>query len=417
MRWLRYNRAQSSDGARIALIVTEFPSMSETFILNKVVGLAESGYQVLVISHKRSNGSEAYRDRLKSLSVRHCCLTDLSGIVFGLAALFRVLFCNPALGCHWMAWIVTGRRRKPLSRVFLLGSLIAHQSQIVHFEFSGLAIAYLSLIDLLRNAKIFVSCRGTAEKVKALVDPVRAANLKELFELVDRVHCVSQDMLDVCLRYGLPAHKAFVNRPAIRIENFTRAVRVDADDGCLRPIRICATGRLHWIKGFEFAVLAVKILKESGCSVQLEIIGEGPEREKLAYLVQTLGLSEQVTLAGRLNGAQVRSHLESCDVFLLPSLSEGISNAALEAMAMELPVISTCAGGMNEVITAGRNGILVDCCSSQDLANAIERLIRTPGLRRQLGENARETILSEFGLERQIARFAREYGAACQAER
>jgi colanic acid/amylovoran biosynthesis glycosyltransferase len=274
---------------------------------------------------------------------------------------------------------------------------------------SGLGVAYLPVLALLRSARVVVSCRGTAEKIKPLTDEGRASDLGKLFQLADRVHCVSQNMLDSCKKYGLSEHKAFVNRPAIRIDAFTRDTSVSEARHPLVPIRVCSIGRLHWNKGFDFALLAMKLLKDSGERVVLEIIGDGPEREKLVYLTEALGLADSVTLAGRLDSMEVKARLESCDIFLLPSLSEGISNAALEAMAMELPVISTRSGGMDELISDGQNGLLLDCYAPDQIANSIRRLARDAELQRDLGKNARQTILDEFSIERQLSCFVLEY--------
>lgn len=397
---------------RVAVVVNRFPTVSETFIFNKVAGLAEAGFVVTVIAHDRGEDAALYRGRLNALSIRCQCLRGLSAAFKGLTDFAVLLLCEPRRAWQWIALAVRGPRRGGASRAVLLGALIARSCDIVHFELSGLGVAYLPVLDLLRPAKIFVSCRGAAEQIKPLTDPRRGSDLEKLFRLADRVHCVSQDMLDYCKRYGLTEQRAFVNRPAIRMAAFTRARPIARLLRPAGPIRICSTGRLHWKKGLEFALLAISLLKDAGEPVVWEIIGDGPEREKLVYLIHALGLSESVTLAGKLDSSQVKARLEDCDIFLLPSLSEGISNAALEAMAMELPVISTRSGGMDEVITDGHNGLLVDCYTPDQIVNGIRRLAGDVRLRSELGKNARQTILDQFSLERQISCFVSEYGLA-----
>lgn len=397
---------------RVAVVVNRFPTMSETFIFNKVAGLAEGGFQVTVITHDRSNDAALYRRRLKELSIRRHCLRGFSGLFKSVADFACLLFREPRRAWQWIALAVRGPRRGGASRAVLLGALTARTCDVVHFELSGLGVAYLPVFDLLRPAKIFVSCRGTAEHIKPLVDPGRGADLERLFRLADRVHCVSQDMLDSCKKYGLTEDKAFVNRPAIRADAFTRATPISRTLLPAGPIRICSIGRLHWIKGLEFALLAIKLLKDAGERVTWEIIGDGPEREKLLYMIHALGLSETVTLAGNLDSSQVKERLDKSDIFLLPSLSEGISNSALEAMAMELPVISTRSGGMDELITDGQNGLLVNCYAPDQIASSIRRLAGDLSLQHKLGRNGRQTILEHFSLERQITCFVSEYALA-----
>jgi len=92
-------------------------------------------------------------------------------------------------------------------------------------------------------------------------------------------------------------------------------------------------------------------------------------------------------------------------VFLLSSLSEGISNAALEAMACGLPVVTTDCGGMREAVTDGIEGFVVPVRDPEAMAEALLRLWKDPELRRRMGEAARERVLREFRLDQQISAF------------
>ena len=150
-------------------------------------------------------------------------------------------------------------------------------------------------------------------------------------------------------------------------------------------------------------------LKVQGISFRYEIIGEGIELEKLVFIANDLGIAGDVHFVGKLSSAQVRTHLESCDIFLLPSLSEGISNAVLEAMAMQVPVVSTTAGGMDELITNMENGLLINTYDAAELASKLKLLIQDDTLREKVGQNGHRTILENFKIERQLDVFLKEY--------
>jgi glycosyltransferase involved in cell wall biosynthesis len=278
---------------------------------------------------------------------------------------------------------------------------------LVHFAYSGLAVAWVDALPLLAPARVIVSCRGSAERITPLVDPDRAAALRRVFELADRVHCVTDDMRTTCGAYGLAPTKAFVNHPAIDVERFRRRVPYPAHSS--GPYRILSTGRLHWTKGFEFGLMAVRSLLDGGHDVHYEIIGSGPDEGHLRYTVQDLGLSEHVTFAGKRSSTEVRAALEQCDIYMLPSLSEGISNAALEAMAMEVPVVSTSAGGMPEAITDGVDGLIVPPRAQAALALRIAELLQDRALRLHVGTAARRRVERDFSLQRQISNFVSEY--------
>ena len=114
-------------------------------------------------------------------------------------------------------------------------------------------------------------------------------------------------------------------------------------------------------------------------------------------------------MVGRKTPLEVKSALERADIYVLPSVSEGISNAALEAMAMQLPVVSTTAGGMAEAIEHDVSGLLVPSRNPRALADAIARLALSPEKRQTLGSNARRRIEAEFSLDRQIRTYLDEY--------
>jgi colanic acid/amylovoran biosynthesis glycosyltransferase len=283
---------------------------------------------------------------------------------------------------------------------------------IVHFAYSGTGIAYLDALDVVadRRAKLFVSCRGSAENVKPITHPRRGEQLRRLFTSVHRVHCVSQDMLDGLHAYGLRPEQAFVNFPSIDARAFRRDVPYDASP---KPVwQIVSTGRLSFHKGYVFGLLALRELKQRGHRFQYHVMGDGPDRDMLTYMVQQLGLRDAVVLHGKASSAEVKRALLAADVFLLSSVCEGIANAALEAMAMELPVVTTTAGGMAEVIEDGVNGMIVERFDPAALCASIETLLASHELRKAMGQRARDTVERTFVLSRQIDTFIAEYERA-----
>jgi colanic acid/amylovoran biosynthesis glycosyltransferase len=173
------------------------------------------------------------------------------------------------------------------------------------------------------------------------------------------------------------------------------------------PFRLITTGSLIWRKGYEYLLSAVRLLLDRGIPVQLDIIGDGAERQRVVYTIHDLGLADQVTLLGRLPTNQVLPRLQQADAFVLSSLSEGISNAVLEAMACGLPVVTTDCGGMKEAVTDGVEGFVVPIRQPQAMASALEMLWMDATLRERMGSAGRERILGSFTLQGQIEAFVR----------
>jgi colanic acid/amylovoran biosynthesis glycosyltransferase len=218
---------------------------------------------------------------------------------------------------------------------------------------------------------------------------------------------VSADMLSTMQGYGLDPANAFINHPAIDISRFQR--RRPYLDKTRGPYRLLSVGRLHWKKGFDYALMAVRQLLDEGHDVYYDILGGGAEEERLRFAVHDLQLAGRVELRGPQSAEEVRNALETADVYVQPSVSEGLSNATLEAMAMEVPVVSTDVGGMAEAIRDGCEGLLIPPRHPAALAERVALLLRDSERRRGMGLAGRRQVERNFDLTRQIDRFVAEY--------
>jgi glycosyltransferase involved in cell wall biosynthesis len=180
-----------------------------------------------------------------------------------------------------------------------------------------------------------------------------------------------------------------------------------------RPM-ITSVGQLKEKKGFSYLLEACKILVNKGYAFHCNIIGEGPLRSALEQQIRHLSLESHVTLCGALPHESVIAQMKTSTLFVLPCVTstdgdrDGIPNAILEAMAMQLPVISTSHSGIPEVIDDERNGLLVPPADSKSLAQAMARLLDQPELRRQLGERGRQTVSEKFDAVQNASRLLQQ---------
>lgn len=161
-------------------------------------------------------------------------------------------------------------------------------------------------------------------------------------------------------------------------------------------IAIGTVGRLVPVKDQGRLLDAAARLRDLGLPVTTLIAGEGPLRDGLLKQAEERGLGASVRLLGHRH--DVEAVLAALDVFVLPSISEGLSNTILEAMATGLPVVATRVGGADELVADGTTGLLVPPRDSASLARALERLIRDSGERAVMGTEARRRARAEFDL-------------------
>jgi glycosyltransferase involved in cell wall biosynthesis len=129
----------------------------------------------------------------------------------------------------------------------------------------------------------------------------------------------------------------------------------------------------------------------------------------MRFSIADLGLDSRVRLRGAVSSSEVLAKLQATDVFVLSSVEEGISNAALEAMASGVPVVTTTAGGMAEAVSDGVEGFVVPVRDADALANRLGYLANDENLRAKLADAARRRAVSQFSLERQMNVFEEMY--------
>lgn len=172
-------------------------------------------------------------------------------------------------------------------------------------------------------------------------------------------------------------------------------------------------GRLDRIKGQDVLLDAFAAVRGALPDARLVIVGDGPARGELERQAATLALADSVTFVGAVD--DVRSWLAVGDLFILPSRSEGISIALLEAMASALPAVATDVGGNREVIADGVNGMLVGSEDPAAMATAITALLQAPERLMTMGRAARRAVEARFSSEQAAHAYAALYQRARHA--
>jgi colanic acid/amylovoran biosynthesis glycosyltransferase len=397
----------------------------ETFLRRKLEGLAAAGMAVTVVSR---GGPRRGRDHLPGVRLVRLPgrgdnrLITLAGLLW---ASLRLLVSRPSqLLAAWRT-LRRGEERLPSRRAFAVAAdvmaVLATRPDVLHFEWESAAVRSLPLLEACM-CPVVLSTRGSGVNVHPHTGQGHlAARYPEIFARAAAVHCVSEAVREEAARYGLEHAKARVIHPAVNTDYFRPPPVAESAPEVLRVVGV---GRLGWVKGYGYAIEAVASLARAGVPVTYEIIGGEPEpdtgeasdRSRLLYLIHELGLHDRVTLLGAVPPGAVRERLWASDVLLQASLSEGLPNTVLEAMACGLPVVVTDCGGLREAVDHGIEGLVCPRRSPQALADALGSL-RDRALARRMGEAGRKRVCAEFTLERQIDSFRRLYDEVVEVSR
>lgn len=170
---------------------------------------------------------------------------------------------------------------------------------------------------------------------------------------------------------------------------------------------IFCAARLSTEKGLWLLIEAFATLRKAGHDLRLRLAGNGPELAMLTEQSKQLGVSDDVFFLGNLDEAGIQLELQNADLFVLPSMVEGIPVSVMEAMAVGVPVVATNVGGTGELVYNEITGLLVRASDSEALVSSILRLVGDPSLRRKLSRAARELVEEEFDLHTEAKKLAR----------
>lgn len=173
------------------------------------------------------------------------------------------------------------------------------------------------------------------------------------------------------------------------------------------PLSIGTVGRLDPVKNQSSLLTALCGLGQRDPRIQLTVVGDGPLRASLEAQADSLGISNHVTFTGA--RSDTPELMRSFDVFVLPSLNEGISNTILEAMATGLPVVAGRVGGNPELVADGVTGRLYDPVDPQGLERALLPYLTDPALRQAHGKAGRNRVVQNFSLDAMVERYVGLY--------
>ena len=242
----------------------------------------------------------------------------------------------------------------------------AIQPDIIHFQWVSV-LSYFKDLQLPTHTKTILSQRGFHINVRPFINLDNMLFLKDAFQKLDGFHSVSKAIQKKSNEiYASPLKIDHVVYSGFDIDSF----RFKNTWNISKQLQILSIGRDHWKKDYRTAVLAMYLLKERKIPYHYTIVGV-QKSEEILFLVNDLDLKDNITFSDKIPQGKVYEKMLDSDLFLLPSVEEGIANVCIEAMLSKLPVLSTDCGGMSELIVDGETGFLVPTRNPKALADKI----------------------------------------------
>ena len=404
----------------VAYVMSRFPKLTETFVLNELLEVQELGVDVSIFPLLREHdtvlhpGAEAMVARARYLP--------------------------------WLAWSFVASharflRHRPRAYLSSLAHLVRDNIGKPRFLAAGLL-----LFPKIVHAAALMASQGIDHVHCHFARHPALAGLI-ISRLTGIPYSFTAHGSDVHVDRRMLCRKLAEARFAVTISEFNRAViegdcgavprskletlHVGVDTSVFSPgpeeppasdvdLRIVCVGTLHEVKGQIHLIDACSLLRARGVRVVCRFVGRGPDEPMLRRTIERLGLQEAVTLVGPLARDGIIAELRRADVLVAPSVvsargqREGIPVVMMEAMSCGLPVVASRLSGIPELVEHERNGLLFTPGRADELADALALLAGDRDVRQRLGNEGRSTIERDFDLQTNVARLVTmfEAGAA-----
>lgn len=407
---------------RVAYVVSAFPLVSETFVLDQITGLIERGHSVSVhvLKHIKEdivhNDVEKYHllDNIHTLGNSYLFMPESKVLRLKKAmnlwsssnkSTRKILFKSLNVFKY-------GAKAANLSLFYLVAKWIEDdiECDVVHCHFgtNGALLALLKDIGIVK-APLVTTFHGQdiTEQVKLYGDDV----YQRLFTHGDKHLPISSAWRERLIELGCPENRIKIHRMGIALPQSDKQITSSAHtqvapESTSSDIKILTVARFVEKKGLRFAIAAIQKIVNRFPHIRYQIVGDGPLKAELEDQVRKADLQNNISFLGLQEKSGVAKLMESSDIFMLPSVTaqngdkEGIPVVLMEAMSKMLPVISTYHSGIPELIENDVSGLLVNEKDEDALAECISLLIENPDMRRSLAAAAFQVVERDYNLHK-----------------
>lgn len=402
---------------KIAFIVTQFPSLSQTFILNQITGLMHRGHEVDIYAVQPENTPKMHADVTKyNLLHRTYYFRKLPSGKVERNREFRMLvakyfYRKPKSLVK--AWMLSRRGKSSFLKLLCMGFpfLDKHPYDIIHCHFgpNGVLGVILKSIGVIEG-KIITSFYGY--DLSSYLSKYGSDVYSDLFLKGDLFLPLGEIMKNQLIELGCNEQNIVIHRLGINLDKFHFSPREPMRNG---KVQLLTISRLVEKKGVQYSIQALeRVIKRYHC-IEYRIVGDGPLKSSLEGLVKKLRLENYVTFLGWKEQQEIIELLKNTDILIVPSVTgkngdqEGTPVVIMESFAQGLPVLSTQHSGIPELVQDGVSGFLVPEKDADALAEKLEYFIEHTGTWQKMGRAGREHVEKHYDIDKLNDKLAELY--------
>ncbi len=402
------SEAPDAKTPRLLYLLSRYPAVSHTFFLNEILELRKCGFTVEVASINDPDRSRSLMPELEVEETKKTFYIKSTGIARATAVTARTLLFRPRVFFRGLTTALRLGLWDPRTTIYALFYFVealilgdwmrSHGHRHLHIHFCGPVATVGMLASMAWGFSYSMTVHGPDEFYD-----VEKFYLRQKVEGAKFILCISNFCRSQLMRIASPEHwdKMHVVRLGVDPDLFSPMRAQPKPD---QTLEILCVGRLVPSKGQLILLRACAILNSKGRPIRVRLVGDGPDRKHLEEFAKREKIP--VVFEGARTHDETRHLLGRADIFALASFAEGVPVALMEAMAMEVPCVSTEIAGIPELIRDGLDGMLVPASSVELLTEALERLVEDPLLRRSIGIAGRKRVHDLYNLPENVSMLA-----------
>lgn len=393
---------------KVLFIISSFPKLSETFILNQITGFIDKGVDVHILAWNHVENSKDHEDvekyeLYKKTTFIHIPQNKWKRMILAPRHFLLNGLKNPKLTLNTLNYVKYGKMINQMRLIYLI-SYFTKKNQndydaiVNHYGPNGNYATFLSENDLVTTNMItFFHGQDLTSFIRKW-GPEYYRPLFHSKSKVAPVSCYFGQMLEV---FQVDKERIDVHHMGINMERFSYL----GSENKTTLVNFLTIGRLTEKKGIDTAISVITALKKDGIECRLKIIGDGEQRKKLEKQIKENKMEDFIQLLGWQSQEGINQAIEESDLLLQLSRTanngdmEGIPVVLMESMARGKLVLSTKHSGIPELIEDDENGWLVFEDSVPETVEKIKTILNNPNKWAIIGRNARNKIQSEFNIE------------------